>query len=95
MPTYVAVNAKIKDAEKLAEYSKSAGPIVAEFGGKFVTRGAVVGSLTKNADFDRFVLIEFPDAATARNWYASPEYSALIPLREQGADMIFSLVEAA
>jgi uncharacterized protein (DUF1330 family) len=91
MPSYVVVLAKIKNAEKLAEYSKAAGPIVAKYEGKFVTRAPIVESLTQNSDFERFVLIEFPNPDIPRVWYNSPEYQALIPLREEGAEMIFSL----
>lgn len=93
MPScYVVVLAKIKNPEKLAEYSKAASPIVAKYEGKFVTRAPIVESLTQNSDFDRFVMIEFPNPDIPRTWYQSPEYQALIPLREEGAEMIFSLV---
>jgi uncharacterized protein (DUF1330 family) len=92
MPAFVVVLAKIKNPEKLAEYSKAAGPIVAQYGGKFTTRAPIVESLTKNAEFNRFVMIEFPNPDAPRTWYNSPEYQALIPLRDEGAEMIFSLV---
>lgn len=92
MPAYVVVLARIKNAEKLAEYSKAAAPIVASYEGKFVTRAPIVESLSKNSDYERYVLIEFPNPDTPRVWYNSPEYQALIPLREEGAEMIFSLV---
>jgi uncharacterized protein (DUF1330 family) len=95
MPAYVVVLAKIKNPEKLAEYSKAAGPIVAKYEGKFVTRAPIVESLTKNADYERFVLIEFPNPDLPRIWYNSPEYQALIPLRDEGADMVFSLAVTA
>ena len=29
----------------------------------------------------RTVVIEFPDLATARAWYESPEYQAILPFR--------------
>ncbi len=91
MPAYIVVLAKIRNPEKLAEYSKGAGPIVAKYQGKFITRAPIVESLTKNSDFERFVLIEFPNPDIARTWYNSPEYQALIPLRDEGAEMAFSL----
>jgi uncharacterized protein (DUF1330 family) len=91
MPAYVVVLAKIRNPEKLAEYSKAAGPIVEKYEGKFVTRAPIVESLTRNSDFERFVLIEFPNRDIPRAWYNSPEYQALISLRDEGAEMIFSL----
>jgi uncharacterized protein (DUF1330 family) len=95
MPAYVVVLIKIKNPEKMAEYAKAAAPIVAKYQGKFVTRAPIVESLTKNSDFERFVLIEFPNPDIPRVWYNSPEYQALIPLRDEGAEMIFSLAVTA
>ena len=93
MGATVIVQAKIKDAEKLAEYSMAAGGTVAEHGGAFTLRAPVLENLTGNVDIDRFVMIEFPDADTARGWYQSAEYQALIPIRDEAAFMVFSLVE--
>ena len=36
---------------------------------------------------DDTVVIRFPDADTVDAWYNSPEYQALIPLRQQAADL--------
>ncbi|MEM7426267.1 MAG: DUF1330 domain-containing protein [Pseudomonadota bacterium] len=94
MPAYVVVEVTVKNAEKLQEYSAAAGPTVVAHGGVFNLRAAVVETLTGQADFSRFVLIEFPDVQTAQGWYNSPEYQALIPLRDEGADMVFVLTEA-
>ena len=94
MTAYVAVHAKIKDPEKLAVYAKGAGATVAEHGGKFIVRAPILETLTGAGDFDRFVLIEFPDADSARAWYQSAAYQALIPNRNEGADMLFSLSES-
>jgi uncharacterized protein (DUF1330 family) len=39
------------------------------------------------------VVLEFPDGATARRWYTSPEYSAAIPIRQESSDAKLVLVE--
>ena len=31
----------------------------------------------------------FPDGAALRAWYNSPDYQALVPLRDEAADMVF------
>ena len=46
------------------------------------------------SDFERVIILKFPDADVARNWYNCEEYQALIPLREEGANMLFTLIEA-
>lgn len=93
MTVHVSVQIKVKDREKLKAYAAKAPDTVAAHGGRFLIRGNVTEVLSGNADLDVFALIEFPDAETVRGWYDSPEYQALIPIREEGADMVFSLVE--
>lgn len=93
MTAHVSVQIRVKDREKLKEYAGQAPATVAAHGGKFLIRGNVTEVLSANADLDIFALLEFPDAGTVRRWYNSAEYQALIPIREQGADMVFSLVE--
>ena len=39
------------------------------------------------------VVIRFPDAAAVRRWFDSPAYQALIPLREQAADVVLTAYE--
>jgi uncharacterized protein (DUF1330 family) len=95
MAVYVIAHANVKDAEKMAEYAKGAGPTVAEHGGTFSMRGAVLETLAGDAEFNRAVMIEFPDADAARAWYRSNAYQALIANRNEAADMLFTLVEQA
>jgi uncharacterized protein (DUF1330 family) len=40
------------------------------------------------------VVIRFPDAGSAAGWYASADYQALIPLREQAADIVLVSYES-
>ncbi|PJK30005.1 DUF1330 domain-containing protein [Minwuia thermotolerans] len=93
MTAHVSVQIRIKDRAKLKEYASQAPATVAAHGGRFIVRGNVTEVLSGNADLDVVAMIEFPDAETARRWYNSAEYQALIPIREQGADMVFALVE--
>jgi uncharacterized protein (DUF1330 family) len=43
----------------------------------------------------RLVVIEFPDVAAARNFYASPDYQTIIPLRTRASDAALMIVEGA
>ena len=95
MAAYVIAQVKVKDPEKLAAYSQAAGPTVAEFGGKLIVRAPALEVLSGDVDYDRCVIMEFGDAASARAWYNSEAYQALVPLRSQGADVVFTLAEAA
>ena len=40
------------------------------------------------------VVIRFPDAKAAAEWYGSPAYQAIIPLREQAADVVLISYES-
>ena len=40
------------------------------------------------------VVIRFPDAKAIAGWYGSPAYQALIPIREQAADMVLISYES-
>jgi uncharacterized protein (DUF1330 family) len=50
------------------------------YGGRFLVHGGHK-ELVEGAWPGDVVLIEFPDAATARAWYASPGYQEILPLR--------------
>ena len=94
MTAHVLVQVKVKDPEKLAAYSQAAVPIIAEHQGELILRSPVLEVMSGESDFERVILLKFPDAEAARNWYSSGEYQALIALREEGANMVFTLLEA-
>ncbi len=93
MAAYLIAHVKIKDPAKLDEYSAAAGPTLAAFGGVPIARGKVVGVLAGQHQGDRALVAKFPDVESARNWYASPAYQALIPTRDQGMEPTFVLIE--
>jgi len=41
----------------------------------------------------RLVILEFPDVATLKAWYHSPEYQELLELRKRTATSDFVIVE--
>jgi uncharacterized protein (DUF1330 family) len=40
------------------------------------------------------VVIRFPSLADAQGWHASPAYQALIPLRQEAADVVLTTYAA-
>ena len=93
MSAYVIVNATPKNPEKLKEYGGQAGPLVKQFGGDVVLNGGVTDVLNGSHDHPRCVILKFETAEAARAWYNSPEYQAIIPVRDEGADTVFYVVE--
>lgn len=77
----------IKDDDKWAQYRAQVPATLAPWGAELVFRGQRADILAgKHAHLDT-VVIRFPDADTVDAWYNSPEYQALIPLRQQAADL--------
>ncbi len=52
-------------------------------GGKWLAQGA--GDVIEGAWPGTVVLMEFPNRAAAMAWYNSPEYRAILPLRQRNA----------
>lgn len=95
MPAYLVVEHIITDAAKFEEYRTKVGPLIARFGGRYLTKGSThrqpEGGHWKP---ERMVVIEFPDMQALDAWYRSPEYQPLISLRKEctsDLDMLYFL----
>ena len=93
MAAYLIALVKIKDPVKLQEYGAAALPTLTAFGGASIARGKIAGVLAGQHNADVALIAKFPDAQAARNWYNSPTYQALIPLRDAGVEPTFLLLE--
>ena len=70
----VVLNAEIVD------YIERIDETLTPFGGRFLIHGVTPEVMEGPWEGD-LVVIAFPDIAAARNWYASPGYQAILPLR--------------
>lgn len=75
MPAYVIAHIDVTDPEKYEDYKKMSPSSIALYGGRFLARGPTPDILEGDWDPKRLVLLEFPSAARAREWWASPEYA--------------------
>lgn len=91
MTCLVIVESNLIDAVELGKYSEQAVKTVIAFGGHFVAKGDVE-LLHGEAAYSKKAVIQFPDKETARNWYQSEAYQALIPQREKGMKSQFHLL---
>ena len=88
MPAYLIVEHRITDPTKFEEYRTKVGPMIAKYGGRYLTKGGSHRVLeTKHWLPDRVAIIEFPDMAALNTWYDSPEYQPLIALRHAAVNM--------
>jgi uncharacterized protein (DUF1330 family) len=93
MAAYVVVEIAIEDPVRYEEYRRLAPPSIAVYGGRYLVRGGACEPLEGDWRPPRFVILEFPDAARARGWWASPEYAAAKAIRQASARTEMLLVE--
>ena len=82
---YVIVDIDVTDPVAYERYKALAAPAVEQFGGTYIARGGATEVLEGDRVPNRTVLLEFPDMASARAWYQSPEYTAARKEREHAA----------
>ncbi|MDO9359128.1 MAG: DUF1330 domain-containing protein [Polaromonas sp.] len=93
MPAYaIALLRNVKTNLEIAEYITRIDATLEPFGGAFRIHGGRTEVI--EGEFDRtLVAISFPDMASARNWYHSPAYQAILPLRTNNSEGITFLIE--
>ena len=92
-PAYILVNTRTSNPEGLAEYRRLAQVVVAQYGGRYLVRGAPYVTLEGTWQPQRLVVLEFPDMETARRFYDSPEYAVARAARAGVAEFDMLLVE--
>ena len=95
MPAYVIADIQVTDPTSYDRYRPLAASSIARFGGRFVVRGGKVDLLEGVPEPQRIVVIEFPDAETARRWYRSDEYQKARIIRQSASRGSVFLVEGA
>jgi uncharacterized protein (DUF1330 family) len=93
MAALVIVDIGIKDPVRYAEYKRLAAPTVTAHGGRYLVRGGKVDLLEGSWSPRRLVVLEFPSAEGARQWWDSEEYRAPKALRQQCASTEMIVVE--
>jgi uncharacterized protein (DUF1330 family) len=91
MSAYVIVEASVRDKAARDRYSSQLGPIFQKFNGEVLAFGPWQ-TLFGEPAFENGLIIRFPDKATALAWYHSPDYQALLELRDAALDCRFRVV---
>jgi len=91
---YIVGHITVKNPAMWAEYRSKVPETLAPWGGELVFRGKQVAALAGESPHPDIVVIRFPSVAAMNAWFSSPAYQALIPLREQAADMVLLSYEA-
>jgi uncharacterized protein (DUF1330 family) len=93
-PAYLVVDAKSSDPQAMARYRDLAQVAVANFGGRYLVRGAPYEVVEGDWQPQRLVIVEFPSMENAKAFYDSPEYRVAREARAGVSDFDMLLVEA-
>jgi uncharacterized protein (DUF1330 family) len=93
MPAYILVEIDVHDAAGYERYRGMVLPSIVAYGGRFLVRGGTIEALEGDWKPPRLVILEFPDRARARAWWASPEYAGPKALRLETARSRMILVD--
>lgn len=76
---------KVTMGPDIVEYLKRIDATLTPYGGRFVVHGDSVEVI--EGDWPgHLIVIAFPDRRNAREWYASPAYQEILPLRTENSD---------
>jgi uncharacterized protein (DUF1330 family) len=93
MPAYVIVDVIIHDQQEYAEYTKLTPATIAAYDGRFVVRGGQTTTLEGDWKPERIVVLEFPTAERANEWWHSDIYSIAKPIRQRNATTKMIIVQ--
>lgn len=85
MPAYMIADVEVQNPEAYAEYGRRFGATLQPFGGNVLVVGGPCEAVEGEWQPKRLIILEFPSLQHARDWHASPEYQALIPIRHANA----------
>ncbi|MDD2927120.1 DUF1330 domain-containing protein [Rhodoferax sp.] len=85
MTAYIYGNIDIHDPVRYEQYRAQVPALVAAHGGRYLVRGGAVEVLEGEGEAARQVILEFPDMASLKAFYFSPEYTAVKAIRQQAA----------
>ncbi len=75
----------------IIEYIEKIDATLAPYGGRFIVHGGPIVQVEGEWTGD-VVIIEFPDATAAAEWYESPGYQEILPLRTEHSDSMAGLL---
>ena len=90
---WVVCYKSIKDPEKLAAYSKIAGPAIQASGGRFLVRSPSPAKVYESGLNQRTVVTEFPDLKSALAAHDSAEYQRALKVLGDAVERDLRIVE--
>jgi len=93
MKAYCIVYEVIEDEKTFNEYRAQVIPTIEAYGGHFLVRGGKFTVLEGEMPFARIAVLEFPSRQKAEDWYHSPAYQRILPLRIRAGRFQFIIAD--
>ncbi len=91
---YWIAHVSVSDTGAYLDYSSLVPDVLAGFGGRLIVRGGTQ-EVIEGEMRPRTIVVQFPDLATAKACYASPEYQTILPLRTRCALADVCIIEGS
>jgi uncharacterized protein (DUF1330 family) len=85
MTAYIYGNIEVHDPVLYEQYRAQVPAMIAAHGGRYLVRGGAVEVLEGDGKAARQVILEFPDMASLKAFYDSPEYRSARAIRQKAA----------
>lgn len=82
MTVYVINEIVVTEAARFQTYADQVPAILAKYGGRYVIRGGAPAPVDGPPPPDKLVVLRFETREAALAWRNSPEYLAILPIRE-------------
>ena len=94
MAAYFIIDIEVHDPEGIKDYQKQVPETLRTHGGRYLVRGGAYETLEGEWPASRIVVLEFPDARSAKAWYHSDAYQKILPIRLRcSSAKFFTLVD--
>lgn len=85
---FVVGQITVKNPEKWDQYRAKVPTTLLAWHGELVFRGKQVHAFSGTCPHADIVVIRFPSLSDAEGWHSSAAYQALVPLRQEAADVV-------
>ncbi len=92
-PGYVIAEVEVSDTATMQKYGEKVPDTLAPFNHHYVVRGHNIQPLEGEPPKGGIVIIAFDSAQKAREWWDSPAYDAIKPIRHSAAKSRIFIVE--
>jgi uncharacterized protein (DUF1330 family) len=92
-PGYLIGEVEVTDPGKLQNFAEKVQATLAPFNHRYVVRSSKIQALEGDSPVNRIVIIAFESVDKAREWYDSPAYAAIKPIRQSAAKSRVYIVE--